>query len=86
MTTFATQPGGAVGGVDNLWARLLQNNGTLSGWQQFTVTSPLDKTPVVTPTPFNVSASRNQSFVASSLFTVTDGDAPTETRCFSRTT
>jgi len=32
---------GTAGGSDTLWARLLQNDGTLTPWQQFTVTDPL---------------------------------------------
>src|SRR5262249_39934709 len=31
---------GTSGGSDTLWAQLLQNNGTLTGWQPFTVTVP----------------------------------------------
>ena len=31
---------GTAGGTDTLWARLLQNNGNLTAWQQFTVTVP----------------------------------------------
>ena len=31
---------GTAGGTDTLWARLLQNDGTLTAWQQFTVTVP----------------------------------------------
>src|SRR5205807_2106484 len=31
---------GTAGGTDTLWAQLLQNNGTLTGWQPFTVTVP----------------------------------------------
>jgi hypothetical protein len=32
---------GTSGVTDTLWARLLQNNGTLTPWQQFTVTDPV---------------------------------------------
>ena len=32
---------GTAGGTDTLWARLLQNDGTLTPWQQFTVTDPV---------------------------------------------
>ena len=31
---------GTLGGSDTLWAQLLESNGTLSGWQEFTVTAP----------------------------------------------
>ena len=32
---------GTAGGSDTLWARLLQNNGTITPWQEFTVTDPV---------------------------------------------
>jgi len=32
---------GTTGNTDTLWAQLLLNNGTLTGWQQFTVVDPL---------------------------------------------
>jgi ribosomal protein L6P/L9E len=32
---------GTLGGMDTLWAQLVQNDGTLTGWQRFTVTAPL---------------------------------------------
>jgi hypothetical protein len=32
---------GTAGGSDTLWARLLQNDGTITPWQQFTVTDPV---------------------------------------------
>jgi hypothetical protein len=32
---------GTTGNTDTLWAQLLENNGTLTGWQQFTVVDPL---------------------------------------------
>ena len=32
---------GTLGGSDTLWAQLLQNDGTLTGWQQFSVTDPV---------------------------------------------
>ena len=31
---------GTIGGTDTLWAQLQQNDGTVTGWQQFTVTVP----------------------------------------------
>jgi hypothetical protein len=33
---------GTSGNTDTLWAQLLLNNGTLTGWQQFTVVDPVD--------------------------------------------
>jgi hypothetical protein len=33
---------GTTGNTDTLWARLLQNDGTLTAWQQFSVVDPLD--------------------------------------------
>ena len=32
---------GSTGATDTLWARLLQDNGTLTAWQQFTVKDPI---------------------------------------------
>jgi hypothetical protein len=32
---------GSTGASDTLWARLLQNDGSLTGWHQFTVTDPV---------------------------------------------
>jgi hypothetical protein len=68
-TTFKV---GALGGTDRLWARLLQNDGTLTNWQLFTVTSPLDNPPVITAADRN--AARNQSIAANTLFSVSDAD------------
>ena len=31
---------GTAGGTDTLWARLLENDGTLTAWQKFIVTVP----------------------------------------------
>ena len=69
---------GTLGGTDTLWARLLQDDGTLTGWQQFTVTAPIDRPPVVTVA--NKTAAHGQSFAASALFTASDpdGDAITQ--------
>jgi len=65
------------GGTDHLWAALQQNDGTLTPWQDFTVTSPLDNAPVVSAPDFN--ATHNQSVAATSLFSVTDADGDTIT-------
>ena len=40
---------GTLGGTDKLWARLLQNDGTLSKWQQFSVRAPTYTFSVVDP-------------------------------------
>ena len=71
---------GTLGGTDTLWARLLQSDGKLTGWQQFAVTAPIDSGPMVVPTSTNVSAAHGQSFTVSTLFTASDpfGDAITE--------
>jgi hypothetical protein len=63
---------GTLGGMDTLWARLLQTDGTLTNWQQFTVTAPIDTPPMVTVA--NKTATHGQSFAASSLFTASDPD------------
>jgi hypothetical protein len=68
-TTFNV---GALGGTDRLWMRLLQNDGTLSSWQQLTVTSPLDNPPVITAADRSVG--RNQNIAANTLFSVSDAD------------
>jgi hypothetical protein len=62
---------GTLGGTDTLWARLLQNNGQLTAWQQFTVTAPADTGPVVNSVS-NIKTVPGQSFAASNLFTASD--------------
>src|SRR5439155_552044 len=52
---------GTAGGTDTLWAQLLQNNGTLTGWQPFTVTVPsptLDRKSDVDGKPIEVVSRR----------------------------
>jgi len=39
---------GTTGNTDTLWARLQQNDGTLTSWQRFTVVDPLDIAPGAT--------------------------------------
>ena len=39
---------GTAGGTDTLWPRLLQNDGSLTPWQQFTVTDPVTVAPAAT--------------------------------------
>jgi hypothetical protein len=38
---------GTLGGTDQLWAQLLQDNGQLTGWQLFTVTAPAAQLPTL---------------------------------------
>ncbi|MFZ1095889.1 MAG: hypothetical protein WAN75_42860 [Xanthobacteraceae bacterium] len=63
---------GTMGGSDTLWARLQQFNGTLTPWQQLTVTAPLDNAPVVAVA--NTTATAQQVFAAGSLFGANDAD------------
>jgi hypothetical protein len=67
-------------GTDTLWVRV-SDGAQWSPWSQsFTVTAPVDTGPVVAPIATNVSATHNQSFAISSLFTASDpfGDAITQ--------
>jgi hypothetical protein len=59
---------GTSGGTDTLWARLLQNNGTLTPWQEFAVTVPLPTLSVTSATE----AIGGQAFNLSSLATIAD--------------
>ncbi len=68
-TTFQV---GAAGGTDTLWAQLVQNDGTLSGWQQFSVNAALDNAPVVSGNDTGLTL--NSTVAVSSLFSVTDAD------------
>jgi hypothetical protein len=43
---------GTLGGTDQLWAQLLQDNGQLTGWQPFTVSAPAAHLPTLTVQPF----------------------------------
>ena len=65
---------GTMGGTDTLWAQLLETNGTLSGWQQFTVTAPVARTPTVAVTS-DPTATRGQTLSLSSLVTISDPDS-----------
>lgn len=67
------------GGTDTLWARLLQNDGSLTPWQSFTVTAAPDHTPVVTAPDY--AASHGQNIAVASLFSVIDGDGDSITAC-----
>jgi hypothetical protein len=55
-------------GTDILWARLLQANGTLTPWQQFTVNVPV---PAVSVTSDN-NATAGQAIALSNLVTISD--------------
>ncbi len=57
--------------TDTLWARLLQNDGTLTAWQQFTVTVPL---PTLTVHD-DSTATHGQTVALSSLVTIADPGA-----------
>jgi len=59
---------GTLGGTDILWARLLQNDGTLTAWQQFDVSVP---TPTLTVTS-DASATAGQHIAVSSLVSLSD--------------
>jgi hypothetical protein len=64
---------GTLGGTDTLWARLVQDNGQVSGWQKFTVTAPAATPPTVTAS--DVTLSKGDTLVAAStLFSASDAD------------
>ena len=62
---------GTTGGTDTLWARLQQNDGTLTGWQQFSVTVP---TPTLT-VHNDPTATNGQAVSLSTLVTIADPGA-----------
>ncbi len=64
---------GTLGGTDVLYARMQQGDGTLSGWQQFTVTAPKASLPTLSVTG-NANATRGQTLSLSSLVTIADPD------------
>jgi hypothetical protein len=64
---------GTLGGTDQLWAQLLQNNGQVTGWEQFTVTAPPAQLPTLTVHPYS-GASAGQSLALTTLVTITDPD------------
>lgn len=70
---------GTLGGTDMLYAQLLQSNGQVSGWKQFTVNAPVDTGPVVGPIS-NVTTVPAQIFAPLRLFMASDpfGDAITQ--------
>jgi hypothetical protein len=61
---------GTLGGTDTLWARLLENDGTLTAWQQFSVTAPADTGPAVISVANSIMA--GQTFAVASLFAASD--------------
>jgi hypothetical protein len=65
---------GTLGGTDTLWARLLESNGTLTSWQQFSVTAPRATLPTLTVSS-DPSASRGQTLALSTLVTIADPGA-----------
>jgi hypothetical protein len=65
---------GTLGGTDTLWARLLQDDGTLTAWQQFTVTAPKATLPTLAVTS-DASATRGQTLALSTLVTIADPGA-----------
>ena len=65
---------GTLGGSDTLYARLLENNGTLTASKSFTVTAPAATLPTVTVTN-DLSATRGQAINLSSLVTILDPDS-----------
>ena len=64
---------GTLGGTDTLWAQLLQNNGQVTGWQQFTVTAPATRLPTLSVSS-DGSATRGQTLALSTLVTISDPD------------
>jgi probable HAF family extracellular repeat protein len=64
---------GTLGGTDTLWARLLQDDSTLTGWQQFSVTAPIAQLPTLTVSS-DASATRGQQIALSNLLSITDPD------------
>ena len=59
---------GTLAGTDMLWAQLLQSNGTLTGWQAFTVTVPMPSLTVHN----DASATKSQVINLSILVTISD--------------
>jgi hypothetical protein len=58
---------------DTLYARLLQSNGQLTGWQPFTVTAPVARPPILTVTNAS-NASRGHVLNLSALLSISDPD------------
>jgi hypothetical protein len=62
---------GTAGGTDTLYARLLQDNGTLTAWQKFTVTAPAVPLPTLSVRS-DADATGGQVIALSSLVTIAD--------------
>src|SRR5205814_2035601 len=67
-TTFKV---GTTGGSDKLYAQLLQNDGSVINWKQFTVTAPKAALPTLTVTS-NGAATRGQVLALSTLVSIAD--------------
>ena len=65
---------GTLGGTDTLWAQLLQSDGTLSGWMQFSVTAPQLFLPTLS-VHNDGSAIAGQSLALSNFVTISDPSA-----------
>jgi hypothetical protein len=65
---------GTLGGTDTLWAQLLQNNGQVTGWEQFTVTAPVARLPTLAVHDFS-GATAGQTIGISTLVSITDPDS-----------
>ena len=65
---------GTAGGTDILWARLLENDGTLTAWQQFSVTAPAARLPSVSVAN-DPAATSGQQIALSNLVTISDPDS-----------
>jgi ribosomal protein L6P/L9E len=64
---------GTAGGTDTLWAQLLQSNGQLTGWQEFTITAPMAQLPTLAVSSSS-GATRGQTIGLSSLVSILDPD------------
>jgi hypothetical protein len=64
---------GTLGGTDTLWAQLLENNGQVTGWQNFSVTAPVARVPTLTASS-NLSATPGQPLSLSTLVSIADPD------------
>ena len=64
-----TYTSGSAGGTDTLWARLKLNDGSLTAWQQFSVTVPQ---PTVSAVQSTTAATEGQSINLSSLISIAD--------------
>src|SRR5262249_34742143 len=63
-----------LGGTDTLWARLQENDGSLTSWQSFTVTAPTPRLPSLSVSN-DPTAARGQVINLANLVTISDPDA-----------